>query len=203
MSNGAIRSFRKNEQGRDWVIGDVHGAYDLVWQAMQKAGFDSRVDRMSSVGDLVDRGRSRCARNGFWGLPYVAAARGNHEECWLSLYEGGSPEPAVVSALDARMNMGVQWWLDADPVERDELVAMFRSLPLAIEIETDRGTVGIVHGDVPAGMSWQDFKLALERGDEKVVKTALSGRSRIRGAIRPALRESAVSSSGTLRNGTG
>ncbi len=163
------------------MIGDVHGAYDLVWQAMQKAGFDPRVDRLFSVGDLVDRGAQSMRAKRFLGLPYVAAARGNHEDWWLSLYEGGSPEPEVVGALGARMKMGVQWWLDADPMERDELVAMFRSLPLAIEIETDRGSVGIVHGDVPAGMSWQDFKAALERGDEKVVKTALWGRSRIRG----------------------
>jgi len=148
---------------------------------MQKAGFNARVDRLFSVGDLVDRGAQSMRAKRFLGLPYVAAVRGNHEAWWLSLYEGGSPDPEVVRALGSRMNIGVQWWLEADPKERDDLVVMFRSLPLAIEIETDRGSVGIVHGDVPTGMSWQAFKAAVERGDEKVVQTALWGRSRIRG----------------------
>lgn len=46
----------RNQAGRDFVIGDVHGAFDEVWKAMKLAGFDRSRDPLFSVGDLVDRG---------------------------------------------------------------------------------------------------------------------------------------------------
>ena len=36
----------RNQAGRDFVIGDVHGAFDEVWKAMQLAGFDRTRDRL-------------------------------------------------------------------------------------------------------------------------------------------------------------
>jgi hypothetical protein len=37
------------------VIGDVHGAYDSVLNAMAKASFDSKVDRLFSVVEIAQR----------------------------------------------------------------------------------------------------------------------------------------------------
>lgn len=180
MSSGVVQSFGKNEAGKDWIIGDVHGAFDLVWDAMKKVGFDRQVDRLFVAGDLVDRGAQSMRAKRFLEQSFVKAVRGNHEDWWLDLYENGPPEPEVVEALGHRMNMGVQWWLDAKADERDALVAMFAALPVVIEVETERGSVGIVHAEVPPGMNWDSFKAAVERGDEKTLKSALWGRKRIR-----------------------
>lgn len=49
-----------------------------------------------------------------------------------------------------------------------------------MEIETGRGTVGIIHADVPAGMSWPRFLAEIEAGNEKTIETCLWGRDRIR-----------------------
>lgn len=179
MSFAAVQSFRKNEAGKDWIIGDAHGAFDLVWSAMMSSKFDMAVDRLFVAGDMVDRGAGSMRAKRFLEQPFVKAVRGNHEDWWLDLYEDGPPDPKVVQYLGGRGNMGVQWWLDADPAERDALVVMFKQLPLAIEVETDRGLVGIVHAEVPQGMSWAKFKQAIERGDRHTVKSALWGRTRI------------------------
>lgn len=42
------------------------------------------------------------------------------------------------------------------------IIDKLRSLPIAIEIETDRGIVGVVHADVPVGMAWPIFLGELE-----------------------------------------
>ena len=180
MSSGNVQSFGMNTAGKDWIIGDVHGAFDLVWDAMKKVGFDRKADRLFVTGDLVDRGAASMRAKRFLEQPFVKAVRGNHEDWWMAMYENGPPEPEVVETLGLRMNMGVQWWLDAKANERDELVAMFAELPVVMEVETERGLVGVVHAEVPPGMDWNSFKVAVERGDEKTIKSALWGRRRIK-----------------------
>ncbi len=90
------KKLARNERGCDFVVGDIHGAFDLVLRAMDKARFDPAVDRLLSVGDLIDRGDGshRCAR--FLAQPYVHAVRGNHEDMLLDLYKDGEPVPAVL-----------------------------------------------------------------------------------------------------------
>jgi hypothetical protein len=45
-----------NTAGRDFVCGDIHGCFDELDAALAKLQFDPAVDRLISVGDLVDRG---------------------------------------------------------------------------------------------------------------------------------------------------
>ncbi|WP_316153622.1 hypothetical protein [Cupriavidus sp. BIC8F] len=53
-------------------------------------------------------------------------------------------------------------WNVANPRETQlEIAAAFAALPIAIEIKTDAGLVGIVHADCPFP-SWQQFTGALE-----------------------------------------
>ncbi len=167
----------KNEIGRDFVVGDIHGAYDLVLDAMRPASFDPSRDRLFAVGDLIDRGPGshRCAR--FLAQPYVHAVRGNHEAALLDLYEDGNPPDDVLPALCKLCN-GLGWWLDVPKPARREILAALRNLPFAIEIETRRGTVGLIHADVPAGMDWGTFLDRLESGEKTAIQTCLWGRSR-------------------------
>ena len=174
-----VRRYSRNTLGRDFVLSDIHGAYDLVLQAMRTAKFEPRTDRMFVNGDLVDRGDESLRARKFLEREYVHAGLGNHEDFWINAYSEGVPDEAVVEMMGRRMNMGVGWWMKAPQAERNALVESFRMLPLAMEVETDRGLVGIVHADVPHGMSWQEFTAGLEKGDSHVVQTALWGRSRV------------------------
>lgn len=168
-----------NTEGRDFVVGDIHGEFDLVLRAMDMARFDPAVDRLLSVGDLIDRGSGshRCAR--FLAQAYVHAVRGNHEDTLIALYDAEEPPPETLAVMAMRNGFG--WWLSATDEQRTDVLAAIRKLPIAIEVETERGTVGLVHADVPSGMSWQEFTAALERGDKGVEEIALWGRVRIKG----------------------
>lgn len=179
----AVVRYPLNAAGKDYVVGDIHGAYDVMWAAMLAAKFDPKVDRLFVVGDMVDRGPQSIRALKFLRLPYVHAALGNHEKVFIEIYDscdGAPPDPDIVRAVGNAMNLGNQWWLDADPAQRDALVAEFRELPIAIEVETARGLVGIVHADVPAELTWPEFVAKLRAGDQKVIEKATHSRKRIR-----------------------
>ena len=46
----------RNVSGRDFAVGDVHGHFSRLRQSLDRLGFDPALDRLFSVGDLVDRG---------------------------------------------------------------------------------------------------------------------------------------------------
>lgn len=173
-----VARFNRNERGRDFAVGDIHGAYNLVWKAMQRARFNPEVDRLFAVGDLIDRGADsyRCAK--FLSMPYVHAVRGNHEEMLLDLYASGDPPPELIEYM--AMRNGLAWWLSVDEAQRRTILAAIANLPFAIEIETVRGKVGLIHADVPEGMSWPEFIEKIEAGDSDTVETCLWGRKRIK-----------------------
>ena len=168
-----------NLDGRDFVVGDIHGAYDLVLKGLKEIKFDARQDRLFSVGDLVDRGRQSARAQAF--LDYKGlhgAVRGNHEQTFLDLYaETPDPDQRVLEMVARLFHM--EWWLDVSKDDRSNILKKFAALPVAIEIQTRRGTVGIVHGEVPIGMDWDTFLKRLEKGDVDVYQAALQGRGRI------------------------
>lgn len=167
----------KNNRGRDFVVGDIHGAYDLVIEGMKKVSFDGARDRLFSVGDLVDRGAESARCLAFLAQPYVFAVRGNHDDDLLQVDHGAAQ-------VLAKMNFnGMAWLGEVDAQRFVRIQAAFAHLPVAIEVETARGMVGMVHGDIPAGMSWQQFVAAIERGDKGALECALSGRTRMREGV--------------------
>lgn len=175
---GAIKKLGRNTHGRDFVIGDIHGAFDLVLAAMDRAKFNHKTDRLFSVGDMIDRGpgSDRCAA--FLAKPYVHAVRGNHEQMLLDLYADGAPDPLILKVV-ARHN-GFSWWLDVSEDRRTEILEAIALLPLAIEIDTERGSVGLIHAEVPIGMAWGEFVERLDANDPDTVQACLWGRERVR-----------------------
>ncbi len=166
-----------NRTGRDWVLGDIHAGYASVAGAVQAIGFDWANDRLFSVGDLVDRGPEPHRTLAFLRNPRVAALRGNHEDMFLELYSDGTPPEAAVEYVTSHNGMG--WFRDLPQDERLAFIDAFSKLPIVMEIETSRGMVGLVHGEVPLGMDWAEFVAAIEAGDKRATKSALWGRTRI------------------------
>lgn len=166
-----------NETGRDLVVGDIHATFSVVAAALQVARFDWKGDRLFSVGDLVDRGPEPKRALAFLRNPRIHAIRGNHEDMFLDCYQDSIPDEDALRYW-TRHN-GMSWWMDLTHEERMEFIEAFRKLPIVMEIETERGIVGLVHGEVPHGMDWNTFVRRIEDGDHHVTKTALWGRSRI------------------------
>ena len=56
MHHPLFKFFPKNHEGRDFVVGDLHGMFQTLEALMETVKFDTTIDRLFSVGDLVDRG---------------------------------------------------------------------------------------------------------------------------------------------------
>lgn len=177
-----VRRFAANPTpaGRDLIVGDVHGCFTKLRAALDAVGFDPAAgDRLFSVGDLVDRGPE--SADALWWLdqPWFAAVQGNHEDMAV---RWGRPGCAMDAELYA-MNGG-SWNIAHTPPERLAFSDALGALPVAIELETAAGLVGIVHAECP-GYSWSAFTAALEsstltRAQRKALReVALWSRDRI------------------------
>ena len=189
-SGSVVRRFHCNQTGRDFVVGDLHGAYDLLQSALASVGFCFGKDRLFCVGDLADRGRR--SNDVLLFLDWLDAGgggsvRGNHEVMLIDLYTG--PTPASRDEHDVLRKNGMDWLLDLDLAQRVTIANAFAALPLAIEVETPCGTVGIVHADVPHRMTWGEFTDILKRKEKDgefadIAEYALWSRLRIERGIR-------------------
>jgi serine/threonine protein phosphatase 1 len=156
-----------NKLGRDFVIGDIHGAYDTVKRGMRAVNFDPKKDRLFCVGDLIDRGPGSHRCVDFLKLPCVYACRGNHDDDFVDM------DVSSLKIIGATNFHGLGWVVGHDDATLEAVRRALLSLPVVIEIETPRGLVGLVHADVPRGMSWQEFVERVECGDERVLSIAL------------------------------
>lgn len=167
----------KNTKGRDFVVGDIHGAFDLLDKALEEVNFDPEKDRLISVGDLIDRGKDsrRCLE--YLEKPWFYALRGNHEDIFMDMcYRDGRMNIAKAN-FNARRN-GAGWLKKESAAFRKKLKAAFEKLPVAMEVETDRGRVGFVHAEVPENMDWPTFLQKLAAGDPDTLEAALWSRRR-------------------------
>lgn len=152
-----VRRFAANTAGRDLLVGDVHGCFSKLRASLDAVGFDPAAgDRLFSVGDLVDRGPE--SADVLWWLeqPWFAAVMGNHEDMAV---RWGLPGCAMDAAL--YVQHGGAWNVGNTPPERLVFSDALGSLPLAIELETAAGTLGLVHADCPAP-TWAAMVAALE-----------------------------------------
>lgn len=161
----------KNPHGRDFVVGDIHFKTTDLHRALHALGFDKTKDRLIAVGDLIDRGRGVLDGLKLLGEPWFFCVQGNHERMLIDAYE---------AAPEARYSAhGAGWWMTIADESKAMIISKLKSLPIAIQIESDRGIVGVVHADVPAGMAWPTFVEQLDNPDLEHI--ALWGRDRIIG----------------------
>lgn len=148
-----ILHFTKNTAGRDFAVGDVHGHFTRLQAALNSVNFNPKVDRLFSVGDLVDRGPESHLAIEWIEKPWFHAITGNHEDMAIR-WPSGNMDSENYAAN------GGGWNVANIQAERVRFSDAFATLPLAIEVETEGGLIGIVHADCPFP-SWQQFKDAL------------------------------------------
>jgi serine/threonine protein phosphatase 1 len=170
----SITRYGANPHGRDFIVGDVHGCFDKLNQALKQRDFSPHRDRLFAVGDLIDRGPGSHKVLSWLKQPWFHSCLGNHEEMLLTMKDDSA------AALNWLYSYGGEWWLSQDEAGRAALRDAFAKLPYVIELETVHGRVGIIHADIPKGMAWTDFIKLIEAGDPETRKAALWGRSRIR-----------------------
>jgi len=144
----------RNFHGRDLAVGDVHGHFSRLREALEQVAFDPTRDRLFSVGDLVDRG-PECEEALEWlAQPWFHAVQGNHEALAVSHVRGEWLDYAMYRAA------GGGWFLDLPDTEQVRFAERFETLPLALEVETEHGRVGLLHADCPLSR-WDDLLFLL------------------------------------------
>ncbi|MCW3478810.1 metallophosphoesterase [Neisseriaceae bacterium JH1-16] len=168
-----FRRFELNRHGRDWVVGDLHGCFGLLERLLRAIDFQTRTDRLFSVGDLVDRGPDSAAVMNWLALPWFYSVRGNHEQTALDTNLNDPAEEAFYE------DIGGAWFINSQRSAQAAYRSVFKKLPLAIEVTTKEGAVGIVHADCPLP-TWAQFIAALtgKEIDNRIQQAAQWSRSR-------------------------
>lgn len=176
-----VKRFSRNTKGRDFIIGDIHGCFTKMGAALRAVGFDpDSGDRLFSVGDLVDRGPESIEALNFLALDFVHAVSGNHEDMAVR-WPNGNMDPQNYAAN------GGAWMIALDREMQHEVAAALSALPIAIELETEHGLVGIVHAECPFS-DWAKFITELEAPESStqrlgsVIDAAQWSRNRIQNA---------------------
>lgn len=160
-----IKHFTRNTTGRDMVVGDIHGHFSKLQLALDAVDFDpARGDRLFSVGDLVDRGPESAAVLEWLEKPWFHAVQGNHEDMAI---RWGLPGCRMDRELYARN--GGAWNIGNTPAERLAISVALSRLPLAIEVETAEGLVGIVHAEPTE--DWDGLRAMLQ--DETIPRSRM------------------------------
>lgn len=151
-----LKRFEINTAGRDFAVGDIHGHFTKLQAALDAVRFNPANDRLFSVGDLVDRGPESALVLEWLAKPWFHAVQGNHEDMAVCFVQQALRD-------DLYMHNGGAWLMAKSRDEKAVYAVALSELPVAIEVETAAGLVGIVHADCPY-QSWPEFKWALESG---------------------------------------
>ena len=153
-----IKTFEPNIKGNDYVVGDIHGCFDLLKEKLSEISFNSDADRLFAVGDLVDRGNNSAECVKWLNKSWFHSVLGNHEQMAIDYVNGQLDE------YNYYRNGGA-WLIKSIDDEKRCFAELFKQLPIAIEIETDDGLVGLIHADCPVH-DWNLLKDNLEKHKE-------------------------------------
>ncbi len=174
-----------NARGRDFVVGDVHGHFELLRALLDKIEFDPAKDRLLCTGDLVDRGPYSSEVTQWLGQPWLFSVLGNHEQMVLDYFAGTGDVPR-------HCRNGGHWFYQLSGVEQQAIHEAIRGMPVALEVARPGGVrIGVIHAELPCwedGMGWERAVRLLETPADplhaRALKQAIYARDRINGAHR-------------------
>lgn len=166
---GGILRLPANPRGRDVAVGDIHGHFSRLREALDRYGFDPARDRLFSVGDLIDRGPQSESAVAWLDEPWFFAVQGNHEDLAVRHVRNGRVDQ------DNWRRYGGGWFLDLPPERQRVLARRYEALPVVIELATAAGTVGLLHADSPV-RDWSRLAGSL-RAHRRRARGAPSGRA--------------------------
>jgi serine/threonine protein phosphatase 1 len=159
QNNALIRKLSANHQGKDYVVGDLHGCYHLLTRVLEAVHFDKHRDRLFSVGDLIDRGPDPLNCLQLLAEPWFYAVRGNHEIMLLEFFESyllsGRIEDLTDHDSTGFLEFGGNWVKDyfqsSQGVMSDEFnrgLAMTRELPLIYVVGEGENRFHVIHAEL-------------------------------------------------------
>lgn len=153
-----IKFIHKNIRGTDYICSDIHGHFYLLEEALKRVGFKEEVDRLFSLGDLIDRGDGSSQVLEWINKPWFYAIQGNHERMLINAFESQSD-----ILRHQWFAWGGQWAEDMADEEVEPFYNALSELPIAIDIELANGLhVGLVHAELPNTCDWNSVILLLQ-----------------------------------------
>lgn len=172
-----VQHFNQNLIGTDYIVGDIHGCYTLLYQKLKEIGFNKVFDRLFCTGDLVDRGEESIKCLDILAEPWFYTVLGNHDQMaydWVYLKD----DIYAMSPSLYERNGGA-WFMALEKETQTIIADKFAELPILIEIETASGLVGIVHADCPFN-DWESLKQEVLAKNGRVILQCLWNRDRIK-----------------------
>jgi len=155
----SIRKLPNNAVGKDYVIGDLHGCFDLLEQLLAHVNFNTRCDRLFSVGDLIDRGPHSLRCLGLLNEPWFYAVQGNHELMMINFFMPYLISGKLQTLDDIRgtgfLEYGGDWVKEYFQADRecmsDEFnngLAMALDMPILLVVGTGASRFNVVHAEL-------------------------------------------------------
>lgn len=179
-----VRRLPPNLLGRDFIIGDLHGHYDTLMSLLDARDFDRAIDRVISVGDLVDRGPQSWQCLQLIREPWFYLVQGNHESHLLDLARAasgalrkGRKAADIVDSLQRFFeSVGGDWfgeWLidESNHAELPALIEMLDALPHVITVRGGATDYNVVHAELPAAGIECDDQLEADDPTMEVART--------------------------------
>lgn len=139
------RIVEPNTQGRDFVVGDLHGCRSLLDAELEQVSFDTTKDRLFCTGDLVDRGPESEGCLELLAEPWFHAVLGNHDAmlvAWMLGRVEKDRERTAMYAYAFTHNRGWEW---AKRFTRgSEFLPLLETLPFVIKMP---GKWELVHAE--------------------------------------------------------
>lgn len=151
-----------NMEGRDFAIGDLHGAIDTLNMMLKGLGFDPTKDRLFSGGDLIDRGPDslNCLRK--IREPWFFAVKANHEDMAIGAIKGSPIGYAWdwngghwgQASVNIARNPDLRKSASEEELELIDLLNEADQLPLMRTITTRSGKkFHLLHAELPSVLS--------------------------------------------------
>ena len=140
-----------NTEGRDFIVGDIHGCYRKLMNQLKKINFNKEKDRLFSVGDLIDRGPDSLKCLELMYEPWFYGVLGNHEEL-------------MINAVVGNEEVGL-WWQNggvwSEKVSDEKLLELAKDIPEFLSLTITVGDIGICHADPPS--NWGNRETMTEK----------------------------------------
>ncbi|MDE1484749.1 metallophosphoesterase [Xenorhabdus bovienii] len=145
IRSGNYLKIEGDRYDRVFVVGDLHGCYQLLMDKLQQIDFNYETDLLISVGDLIDRGDRNVECLDLITQSWFRAVRGNHEQMAIdALFHNGDS--------DLWFQNGGHWFLYLDyeqEILAKALLAKAEQLPLIIEVNAGHKKIVVAHADYP------------------------------------------------------
>lgn len=140
-----VSRFDLNKVGRDFVVGDIHGMYTAFMSFLNSVNFDKSIDRVFSVGDLIDRGENSVNAIGLMYEPWFHVCMANHEDMMCQGLLNND-----LNQLDSWMyNGGREWSREQSTQLLNTLAKDFMDkASMIMVVDTPSGRVNILHAEL-------------------------------------------------------